>query len=137
VTPDINSLLDEVREELGKQLPRSEAKLSPKSPETAEVGAHSHLAGEPGVGEADNISDAGDAVDKFLANLVAQLMVKTGMGEDEAFDYVFDFFDTTTGEGHLPPLPDEDADPEEQASWLGKAGTLGVSAQLLKAASGG
>ena len=132
MTPDVNEILDEMRQELRKVLAETE---SPSSPETPEVGANSHGAGSAGVGEADNISDANDAVDKYLANIVAQLVLTTNMGEDEAFDLVFDFFDDESE--HIPALPDEDADPEELMMWLGKATTFGADKKILKLAQGG
>jgi hypothetical protein len=134
MTPDVNALLDEVREEMERKLSEN---VSPESPETPEVGDNSHLAGKAGVQGAENISDANDAVDKFIADIVGQLVLQSGMDEDEAFDYVFDFFDDTTADGHLPPLPDDDADPEELSNWLGKATTYGVSAKILKQAREG
>ncbi len=130
MTPDVNEVLNDIRLELAK----SEAASGPETPEVKDT---SHLAGEPGVGEADNISDANDAVDKFLADVVDQLMLVTGMSEGAAFDFVFDFLDSESVSEHLPAIPDDDADPEELATWLGKAGTLGVAAKIIKAASRG
>jgi len=130
MTPELNDVLAEVRQELAK----TEAE-SPASPETQEVGDHSHLDGSPGVGSADNIQDANDAVDKYIADVAAQLMVSAGMGEDEALDFVIDYLEDPEDK-HLSPLPEDDADPEELALWLGKATTLGISAKILKAGRG-
>jgi hypothetical protein len=85
------------------------------------------------VGEADNIQDANDAVDKFVADIAAQLVVSLGMGEDEALNFVLDALENPD-EKHLSPIPEDEADPEELALWLGKATTLGIAAKILKAA---
>ena len=128
MTPELNDLLDDIRLTLGEELKKL-------GPETQEIGQHSHLSSEAGVGNAENIQDANDAVDKFLADLASQLMVSKGMSEDEAFDFVFDYLDTVEDE-HISEIPDDDADPEELLMWLGKATTYGLQAKVLKAAQG-
>lgn len=133
MTPELNDLLDEVRLTMTKERAQTEAAWGPDMPKVA---AHSHETGQAGVGGADNVHDANDAVDKFIADVVDQLMLTVGMGEDEAFDFVFDFLDSESGGEHLPTLPGDDADPEELATWLGKATTLGVAAKIVKSARG-
>jgi hypothetical protein len=126
MTPAINAKMASIRLQLE----------AASGPEHHAVGAHSHFAGEPGVGEADNIPDANDAVDKYLADIADQLVLVTGMDEDEALELVFDHADRSSEDGRLPALPSDDADPEELAGWLGKANTMGFGALVLKAARG-
>jgi hypothetical protein len=130
--PRSKAVLEDVRRTLDFEMSEAE---SPATPESQVIGDNSHLDGSAGVGGADNIQDANDAVDKFIADIVAQLVLSAGMEEDEAFDFVFDFLDSMD-EKHLSTLPDDDADPEELALWLGKATTLGISAKILKTARG-
>lgn len=122
MTPSINAALTNIREKLQEDASESDA------------GPHSHLAGEPGSGKADNIVDANDAIDKYLADIVDQLVLSYDMDADEAFDFVFDMADSASSEEHLPALPGEDADPEELMMWLGKANTMGFGAKVISAA---
>jgi hypothetical protein len=133
MTPELNLVLAEVRRVLTEELAKT---LVSKGPETQKIGVRSHLRGAPGVGEADNIHNANDAVDQFVANIAAQLVVSIGMSEEGALDFVLDYFADPQDE-HLSPIPEDDTDPEELALWLGKATTSGISAKIMKAARGG
>lgn len=93
-----------------------------------------HASGKPGVGQADNVSDANDAIDKYLATAVDMLVAETGMDEDAAFELLFSAAEKAAKDGELPALPDDKADPEELAMWLGKATTWGLAARVLSAA---
>lgn len=100
------------------------------------VPADHHASGKPGVGHADNVSDANDAIDKYLATAVDMLVAETGVDEDTAFERLFAAAEKAAKDGELPELPDDDADPEELAMWLGKASTWGLAARVLSAARG-
>lgn len=126
-----NSILEEIRAGLIRTLDETV-----NSRDIHNVKADSHLAGKAGDGEADNVQDANDAVDRYIADIVDQLIVELGMDEEEAFNFVFSHLEKGSDENGLAPVPDEDADPEELASWLGKATTLGVSAAIVRAARG-
>ena len=126
MTPELNSVLEGIIEALQE----SKQKLGP---DTETVGDNSHLDGKAGVGEADNIQDANDAVDKYLSDIAGELMVCKGMSQDEAADFVFHYLRNLDDE-HLSELPGDDADPEELMLWLGKATTFGISAKIVKAA---
>jgi hypothetical protein len=120
VNPQICAKLDEVRAIL----------------EALGVPSDHHASGKPGIGQADNISDANDAIDKYLATAVDMLVAEAGMDEDTAFERLFAVAEKAAKDGELPALPDDKADPEELAMWLGKATTWGLAARVLSAARG-
>jgi hypothetical protein len=124
-----NSILEEIRAGLVRTLEETAT-----GRDIHKTAPDSHLAGKAGVGEADNVQDANDVVDRYIADIVDQLMVELGMEEEEAFSFVFSHLEKGSEENGLAPVPGEDADPEELASWLGKATTLGVSAAIVRAA---
>jgi hypothetical protein len=114
-----NEVLEQIREGLMRVFNETEA---------------SNPTSKAGEGGADNVQDANAAVDRYVADMVDQLMIELGMSDDDAFDFVFSHLHKGSEDGQLAPLPDADADPEELASWLGKATTLGVSAAIVRAA---
>ncbi len=129
MNPKINDVLAEIRHKLHQHLP--EAAWGPEAPA---VQHNSHLTGGPGEGEASNVDETGDVIDRYLNDIADQLVQSQGWGVHEAMGFVFDVASEVAEEGHLPEIPSDNADPEEVAMWLGKAASYGFGARVLKSA---
>ena len=126
MTPQINTVLDTIR--------RKMEGMEAFGPEIPGVMPGSNNASLPGDGGADNITDIEDTFDMFLSDIIDLLMFDSDIGEDEAADFIFYMADSMADEGMLPPMPDDGADEEELAAWMGKAKSIGFSNRVLKAA---
>jgi len=125
-----NSLLTQIRRRLAEE---DGAAWGPED-EQPVVG---HLEGEPGDNEtgADNVSDLGDVLDKYLSGIVSALMSSHDLSEDEAFEYIVDVADDLAAQGTLPALPDDDSDLEAYAAWYGQANSVKFDAYVMTAAN--
>lgn len=121
--PKLISIVQEVRSQL------DEAAWGPEGQVRSPGGARD---GHPGVGGAKNISDAIDVMDRYLSDIAFQLAEAEGWDITEAFSFVLDCADEVSTGGKLPPLPEDNADPEEIAMWLGKAASYGFGAHVMK-----
>lgn len=124
MTPQINAVLDEIRLRLENAF----------GPEVASSGSGSHNRGEPGDGEAENVTDVEDALDLYLNAMISKLEAEHEFDEDSAIGLVFDVIDELGEEGLLPPFPEEDATDEMLAAWMGKAKSVGLQARVIEAA---
>lgn len=125
MTPQINAVLDEIRLRLENAF----------GPEVASSGVDSHNKGEPGDGEAENITDVEDALDLYLNSMISKLEAEYDFEEDDAIGLVFDVIDELGEEGLLPPFPEDDATDEMLAAWMGKAKSVGLQARVIEAAN--
>jgi hypothetical protein len=133
----INELLESIREELVEG--RQEIGNGEKPPK----GAMPKGGGtEPNKGEGnrqeidapDNPSDADDAMSMFIAGLVAALLERYDIGEDDAIMFITGMAEVFKDSGLLPPIP-ADSDPEViKAEWLGAAQANGFAAEVMQAA---
>ena len=122
----VNGLLENIRKNLDED--------PAFGPEQPGVVAGSHGDSQPGEGGADNIPDTEDALDKYLNGCIESVVDECSVAEDDAIDFVFGVADELAEKGKLPEMPDEDADDEDIALWLGKANTIGFQQVVLKAA---
>lgn len=127
MTPQINTVLETIR----RQLAQTEA-TGPAIPGVSSD--DTHLAGEPGSGGADNISDIEDAFDMYISDIVDIIMFETDMADSQATDFVFYMADHLASQGLLPPLPEDESEEQELADWMGKAKSVGFATQVFKAA---
>lgn len=88
-------------------------------------------------GELDAVNDTtiSDDVDAYFNEMIDQLLQAYDTTEDEAIEFVFDVADEMAEEGLIPAVPDEDADDEELALWLGQAKTAGLHIHVSEAAN--
>jgi hypothetical protein len=123
MTPQINAVLDEIRLRL-------ENAFGPEAAPTS-----SHAQGEPGDGEAANLTDVEDALDLYLNAMIGKLEQDYDFDEDTAIGLVFDVIEELGEEGLLPPFPEEEATDEMLAAWMGKAKSVGLQARVIEAAT--
>jgi dsDNA-binding SOS-regulon protein len=123
MTPQINTVLENIRHQLEQT-----------GPAIPGVTGDGHLAGEPGSGEAENVSPVEDAFDMYISDIVDIVMFETDMSDTQATDFVFHFADHLASQGQLDPLPEDESEEEELAVWMAKAKTVGFGTQVLKAA---
>ncbi len=83
---------------------------------------------QPGTLGAVNPSDADDAFNAYINNIIDQLIASCDMDENEAIDYVFDCADELST---LPPIPEEGAPAIEVSTWLGTANSVEFGGYVL------
>lgn len=83
---------------------------------------------KPGTLGAINPSDADDAFNAYINNIVDQLVSNFDMDDDEAIDYVFSCADELTT---LPSIPDEGVPAIEVSTWLGTANSVEFGGYVL------
>ena len=129
MTPQINSLMDEIRRRLEK------TEMTAWGPEPTGVPADdSHLAGQPGEGGADNITDVQDSLDLFLSDIADHLQALYELDDEGAYEFIFSVANDLAKEGSLPPVPGDEAPEEEISQWIGAAGSIMFAARVMCAA---
>lgn len=114
----INSQVVDVMSRLQKRMElKMEAAWGPESVSSS-IAADT---AQPGTLGATNPSDADDAFNAYINNIVDQLVAEFDMNDDEAIDYVFSCADELTT---LPPIPDEGAPAIDVSTWLGTANSI-------------
>jgi hypothetical protein len=124
----MNTLLEQMRTQLKTEAEGGEEAWGPDSD------AKGPGVGKPGESGAENEPDVWAAFDLYIGDIVDDLTEKYELGEDEALDFVFTIADEAVDSGMLPEIPDESADEEDVAVWLGKAGSAGFERMVLDAA---
>lgn len=124
----MNTLLEQMRTQLKAEAEGGEEAWGPDSD------ARGPGVGEPGESGAENEPDVWAAFDMYIGDIVDDLTEKYELDEDEALDFVFTIADDAVEDGLLPEIPDENADEQAVAVWLGKAGSAGFERMVLDAA---
>lgn len=89
----------------------------------ADIGGASAREAEAGAGGAVNPSDVGDTLDIYLSDIASILEIEYDMDDEDALQFVFSAADEMADEGLLPEMPEDEAEDEEIALWLGTAKT--------------
>lgn len=127
MTPQINGMLAEIRRHMEKQESWGpEGGVKPDD--------DSHTSGEAGDGGAENVSDAQDALDKYLADIADQLTTEFEVSDDDAWDFIGQVASECEDEGELPPMPDYESPDADATLWLGKATSILFAGRVLKTA---
>ena len=89
---------------------------------------------EPGELEAENPSDVWEAMESYLNDILDALTADYELSDGDALDFVFSVADELSEAGKLPEFPDDSADEDTVADWMGKAQTMGFQQAVMKAA---
>jgi hypothetical protein len=128
MTPEMTTLLEQMRTQLKARAENDDAAWGPDSEPSGPEG-------EPGALGAENEPDVWQAFDMYIGEMVDDLMEEYELDEDGALDFIFDIADTAAAEGKLPAIPMDDPDDADAvAAWLGAAGSAGFERMVLDAA---
>jgi hypothetical protein len=125
MTPEMNTLLEQMRTQLKTEAEGDAAWGPDAEPEGPE--------GEPGESGAETESDVWEAFDRYIGDMVDDLMAKYELDENGALDFIFTVADDAAAEGRVPEIAVDD-DPQGVAEWLAQAGSAGFERMVLDAA---
>lgn len=117
----VNAVLDEIREKL-------------EGAWATEEEIEGHGDSEAGEGGAENVSDVEDKFNAFMDDLVAALLDRYEVSEDDAIGLIFDVIDGAIEDEELPDFPEDDASEQDVATFVGTAQALGLKGMVLQAA---
>lgn len=129
INEQVLDLLTKIRHKVSA---RMEAAWGPEA--VGQPSGTSATLAEPGELEADNPTDANDAWNMYMINIVERLVAEFDMDQDDAVDFVFDCADELAEEGDLPVVPEDDASDQDVSLWLGTAQSIGFGGYVLAAA---
>lgn len=127
----INSVLEDIRTTLEAEGDDAVAH-GPAVP--ADVGGATNKDAEAGTGGAANPSDVNSTLDLYLSEIADLLTLEYGKNENEAMSFVFSAASSLSGDGVIPPMPNDNAPDDEVAAWLGKAKSVQFAHHVLQRA---
>lgn len=139
-----NEVLDEIRERLQKTFAtnmaaakkRGKTLADKEDAKSVKVSKEISAPGDPvkamvkaKAEDDDDMEEALDELDAYLASSARLFAQESGISEDEALEFAFALAEAGTEAGILPELPDLDASKEAVAKWLDSANSSGFGLQ--------
>ena len=76
------------------------------------------------------------AFDEYIGQVIDNLVMNLGVGDEEAWEILLDFADMLSGDNALPNFPGESEDGEDLTKWMAAAKSIGFNDLVLKFGEG-